>query len=218
MLIGVYRLWAVTHELAVRKLEKAVRQNPSVRVSCAIILTVAVAITAASGQGTSGPKASINGVGAGTPGSTVSLPVTLKGARGTDIVEIAFHVAFPKQLSFVRLERGALLGKGVETEWEVQNPELQEGEEPSTAAVGQASEIRITRSSEAAPLRDGILAFLVFRIDSEATTQELLLTNDVTIFASGVPKEKVAAYSEGTTIFVETADVPSMFACFFYMH
>ena len=199
-----------------RKFGKAVRQNLSVRVSCAIILTVAVAITAASGQETSGPKASINPVGAGAPGSTVNLPVTLKGARSTDIVEVAFHVAFPNQLSFVRLDRGVLLGKGVKTEWAVQDLELQEGEEPSPEAMWQAVEIRITSSK----LQDGVLAYLVFRIDSDAAvekTPELLLTNDVTIFASGSPKEKVADYSEQTKIFLEIADAP-IFACLFYMH
>ncbi len=206
-----------------RRFDRAVRQNFPVRVASAVILTVAFTVTAF-GQETSSPKAKL-GFSAGAAGNTVRIPLTLEGAQSTHIAKVVSRVAFPHQLSFIRLEPGTSRGKGevVELEWTVHDSELQEGKDPSSPEKGEVVEIQITSSDGAGPLPDGVLAYLAFRIGSDAVveeTPEFVLTHDVTIFAFGATETdlpKAAAYSEQTTIFLESADAP-LFACFFYMH
>jgi hypothetical protein len=157
----------------------------------------------------------------GVTGTIVTLPLSLQDGGALDIAEIVSRISFPPQLTFVRLDQGPSLESAEGVDWTVGDVKS-EGLSPSTKR--QVVEVRITRKRGVAPLRDGILGYLAFRIKSDVVATEnpeLPLTIDIEVSAHGGAAEAplpAESYSEETKVLVEGAGVPSMFACFFYMH
>jgi hypothetical protein len=162
------------------------------------------------------PRVSL-GFASAPPGRQVTIPVTLEGGAGHRVRRVVSEIAFPAaHLEFVRLERAALLDEAAfDASAQVR----------SRAAVENSPlrlvEVRIQARNEGTSLRDGILAYLVFRILPSTTaekTPEIVLAHDVRIFEGLTdPETPIAERSEEAKLIVENPNLP-VFACFFYMH
>jgi hypothetical protein len=160
------------------------------------------------------------GFGTGIPGRTVPVPLTLEGSGGRDVRRVVSRLRFkPAEMTFVRFEKASLLDASSGVEF---STHVQEGPDPKAPADGEARTehaLEVIVASPAKPLPDGILGFVVFRIDEKVVpdrTPELVLAHDASIF-TGDAAATLATSSEQAKILVGTKDVP-VIACFFFMH
>ena len=179
----------------------------------AAALLFAVPVTA---QETSGPKVEF-GFAMGSPGRNVTVPFSLEGAAERNAGRIVSTVTFRGDIvSFVRLERAGLLDEGIETKATLR--ELAKDAKTTERVL----DVLVLATRETTVLADGILGYLVFRIDPTAEvekTPEVVLDAQSKIFAHKATDQDppLAVASEKGRILLEHPDVP-IIACFFYMH
>ena len=140
------------------------------------------------------------------------IALTLTDTLGVSAAKITNEISFPNrgEIAFDRAELPPdLEASGATLEIENNEPE------------GETTTVRITISGKA-PLRDGILLNMVFRVIQEFTLDEIgtgehliPLENKVTAWTSD-EQEIAEVVSEPGEI--DLADTPVVFACFFYMH
>ena len=185
---------------------------PFVVVVAAALLS-AVSVTA---QEPSAPRVEF-GFAMGSPGRDVTVPFSLVDAAERNVGRIVSTVTFRGDIvSFLRLERSGLLDEGIETK-----ATLRERAKDATTPQ-RVLDVLVSATRETTALADGIVGYLVFRIDAKAEvakTPEVVLDAQSKIFAHKTTDQDppLAVASEPARILLEDPDVP-IIACFFYMH
>ena len=197
------------------------------RLRAASLLLSAFAAAAVSAQDKPSVRVTL-GFASAPPGRQVTVPLLVEGVDGKKVRRVESDVKFPSaHLSFMRLERAALLDDQqfeavadvrAEAAGSVAAPGQDQG---SAAQSGQLLEVRISSKHDGVWLQDGILAYLVFRIEpgtSAEKTPEVVLQHQARIFSGATEAmPPLAEVSERATLVVENPNLP-VFACFFYMH
>jgi hypothetical protein len=180
-----------------------------------VALILAVAIPAAAQENT-GPRVEF-GFAAGSPGRNVTVPFSLAGGSEKNVARIVSSVTFRGDVVvFVRLDRAGMLDEAVEMKGVLREPPKDQ------KSPERVVDITVSSTREATKIGDGILGYLVFRIDPKADvdkTPEVVLAVESKLFAhtsadAGTPL--AVAPGQGR-ILLEHRDVP-IIACFFYMH
>jgi len=198
------------------------------RLWAATTFAAALLLAPLSAQEKAAPRVSL-GFAAAPPGRQVTIPLVLEGASGKKVGRVVSEVRFPAtHLTFIRLEKAALLEEhAFEAIGQVREP----APDVSALATGRDKaaqeqetkvlDIRVSSKDEGRPLRDGILAYLVFRIPpgtNPEKTPEIVLKHQAKIFAGLTDTAApLAVVSEEAKLVVENPGLP-VFACFFYMH
>jgi hypothetical protein len=176
----------------------------------------AALLSAGPAAGQDSPRPTLGlGFAMGSPGRNVTIPFSLQGATDGNLGRIEVTITFRGDVvSFLRLERAGLLDESVQTKATLREPA--EG----VKTPNRVLDVRVTGDTVA--LEDGILGYLVFRIDPEAKvdrTPEVVLDVSSSILVRGAKDEDppLAVTSEPGRILLEHPDLP-IIACFFYMH
>ncbi len=176
-----------------------------------------------------GPRASARQEAAptaDTPKATVSIsdttappewelrvPVSLTMAQGTDGGRLTMRVTYPaKMLTYVKAQAtDTLKTAGFDVKAEAAKPE------------GEAGSIAIElmpAGSQAKKLPSGVVAILVFKVDSDAEEgkQGSLAAEDVKAWGPRPASPELKAASDRTAMFIVAPPGLPIYNCFLYMH
>lgn len=155
------------------------------------------------------------GYAAGSPGRAVTVPVGLEGT--TNVGRVVSRITFPAgDAEFVRLEAAGLLQEEVDAKARVLDPDK------SSVEAATVIELQLSARKTGASLPNGIVAYLILRIDGKAVvekTPEIVLAQEASLWppAAADTAPPIAAAVESGKILLEEPDAP-IIACFFYMH
>lgn len=147
------------------------------------------------------------GMGAGKPGTTVPVGITVTVPEGTRITAIEQEIRFEKRVvSFVRAEVGP---QGAAADVKVTASEEADRDPPDLSILR-------LKATAARPLGSGAVVDVLFRINDDVkldTRSPLKNKARVQIAGRGGFSD-----AEGTDGVVIVTDDPAIFGCFFYMH
>ena len=148
------------------------------------------------------------GVSSAKPGEPIDIPLTLSGDEQAQIGTVVSKITFPKNvLTFNRAEIG-LAG------------ELSKAQVQATATPDNGNSdltvLEITIAGQS-PIRPGILAYLKFRVSTEAEKGTLKLQDSKATTVKGEPFQ-LAKGGDGLVEVFETGETIPMVGCFFFTH
>ena len=152
------------------------------------------------------------GVEIAARGEQLRLPVILSG-KGKPVRSIAVRVTYPNaRLQFAEAQPPSA-AKDDAKDAEVTDVSA----EAITAGKSDQGAIEVRVSSKSgAPLADGIVALLVFKVPKEAEPGDVVVTNTARATLEGSDEQPAARVKDGVVTILETP--PTVVACFFYMH
>ena len=154
------------------------------------------------------PAVTVNvGISTAKPGDPIDIPVTLSGSGQAPMSSIVAEISFPKNaLHFVRAEAG-LAGEASEADV---HGVLKDG--------GDDSLIEVTIAAKR-PIKFGILAYLKFRVSTEAKkgSVQLKMRSSKAATPDGQPVQLAKGKDGEVTVFNLDETIPQM-GCFFFTH
>ena len=153
------------------------------------------------------------GVEIAARGEQLRLPVILSG-KGKPVRSIVVRVTYPN----ARLQFAEVLRPGAARSTDAKDPETTDvSAEPVTAGTSDQGAIDVrVNSKPGAPLADGIVALLVFKVAKEAEPGDVVVTNTARVIMDGSDEQSAARVKDGVVTILETP--PTVVSCFFYMH
>ena len=146
-----------------------------------------------------------------SPGSEVSLTLSLSVPDGVEIGKVTSEITFPgKLLIFEEAKRGLSA--------EAIGAEIDAVVQPSDSSPDN-SVLRVTVTAKAGDwIPPGMVADLMFKISEKAPNEQSIpLKNKVTAWTPKAPPTPVESMT-GKDGEVQVTATPPVFACFFYMH
>jgi hypothetical protein len=150
------------------------------------------------------------GIGAAKPGDPIDIPVTLSGGEQSQVGSVSIHVSFPKALlTFTEAERGLAVELA---DGDVKATLESDSDDPSQSSL----ELAATGKN---PIKPGILAYMKFRVSTEAQKGEIILKlkDYKATTAQGDAMQLAQGDNGQLTIFGLDEDIP-VIGCFFFTH